>query len=272
MNLCHEYTGEIVDLGSEVTQFKKGMRVTGYDFTGNAEYVALNANPHDDYFRGTAVLELPPNVSYEEGTFMTPLSENIHSIVDQAQLKFGQTIVIVGAGQMGLQQANIARWCGANVVVTDLDEDRLAIAKALGADAVFNPAKENVVDAVKRANNGQLADCSIATLGVPPVIQQAIDVTRNCARVVVFGGTPAGVIMQFNPNDIHYSEKTMIGVEGTGVPPNRHPEMRPYALRHIASGKIDIKKLITRVMPMTDIVKAYEMIEKKEALSIVLTP
>ncbi len=271
MNLCHEYTGEITEVGENVKQFKKGMRVTGSGFAGNVEYVALDTNPNNP-FAANSILELPPNVSYEEGSFVIPLSENIHSIVDQAQLKFGQTIVIVGAGQMGLQQANIARWCGANVVVTDLDEDRLAIAKALGADAVVNPAKENVVDAVKRANNGQLADCSIATLGVPPVIQQAIDVTRNCARVVVFGGTPAGVIMQFNPNDIHYSEKTMIGVEGTGVPPNRHPEMRPYALRHIASGKIDIKKLITRVMPMTDIVKAYEMIEKKEALSVVLTP
>jgi threonine dehydrogenase-like Zn-dependent dehydrogenase len=271
MNLCHEYTGEITEVGENVKQFKKGMRVTGSGFAGNVEYVALDTNPSNP-FAANSILELPPNVSYEEGSFVIPLSENIHSIVDQAQLKFGQTIVIVGAGQMGLQQANIARWCGANVIVTDLDEDRLAIAKELGADAVVNPAKENVVDAVKRANNGQLADCSIATLGVPPVIQQAIDVTRNCARVVVFGGTPAGVIMQFNPNDIHYSEKTMIGVEGTGVPPNRHPEMRPYALRHIASGKIDIKKLITRVMPMTDIVKAYEMIEKKEALSIVLTP
>ena len=90
--------------------------------------------------------------------------------------------------------------------------------------------------------------------------------------MVVFGGTPAGVIMQFNPNDMHYSEKTLIGVEGTGVFPNPHPETRPQALRHIASGKIDLKKLITRVMPMTEIVKAYEMIERKEALSVVLTP
>ena len=271
MNLCHEYAGEIVEVGENVKNYRLGMRVTGFGFAGNVEYVALDTNPSNP-FAASAMLELPPNVSYEEGSFVIPLSENIHCIVNQADLRFGQTIVIVGAGQMGLQQANIARWSGANVIVTDLDENRLAIAKELGADAVINPAKENVVDAVKRANNGQLADCSIATLGVPPVIQQAIDVTRNCARVVVFGGTPAGVIMQFNPNDIHYSEKTMIGVEGTGVPPNSHPETRPQALRHMASGKIDVNKLITRVMPMTDIVKAYEMIEKKEALSIVLTP
>lgn len=271
MNLCHEYTGDIVELGANVKQYRTGMRVTGYGFAGNVEYVALDTSPNNPYF-SSAILELPDNVSYEEGAFVIPLSENIHGIVHQTDLKFGQTIVIVGAGHMGLQQVNVAHWCGANVIVTDIDEARLGMAKDLGADAIVNPAKEDVVEAVKRINGGQLADCSVATLGIPPVIKQAIDVTRNCARVVIFGGTPAGVIMQFNPNDIHYSEKLLIGVEGTGVPPNRHPETRPQALRHIASGKIDVKKLITRVMPLTDIVKAYEMIEKKEALSIVLTP
>ncbi|MCJ7634695.1 zinc-binding dehydrogenase [Candidatus Bathyarchaeota archaeon] len=270
-NLCHEFTGEIVDLGENVKEYMKGMRIVGLGHAGNAEYVLLNTSPSSS-FTPASCLELAPNVSYEEGTFVVPLSENIHGIVNQADLRFGQTIVIVGTGQMGLQQVNIAHWCGANVIATDIDEGRLEIAKELGADAVINPAKENVVEAVKKLNHGQLADCSVATLGISPVIQQAIDVTRNCARVVVFGGTPAGITMQFNPNDVHYSEKMLIGVEGTGVPPNIHPEMRSYALKHIASGKINVKKLITRVMPMTDIVKAYKMIERKEALSIVLNP
>lgn len=271
MNLCHEYTGDIVDVGQNVKGFKKGMRATGYGFAGNAEYVKLATDPDNPYFINS-ILELPPHVSYEEGTFVTPLSECIHSIVDQACLRFGDTIVIVGAGHMGLMQINVAHWCGAYVIVTDLDEERLEFAKELGADAVINPSKEDVVKVVKRLNNGQLADCSVATLGIPVVIKQAIDVTRSSARTVIFGGSPAGTIMQFDPNDIHYSEKLLVGVEGIGVPPNRHPERRPQALRHIAGGKIDVKRLITHVMPMTEIVKAYEMIERREALSIVLTP
>jgi L-iditol 2-dehydrogenase len=271
MNLCHEFTGEIVDVGENVTQWKKGMRITGYGFAGNAEYVKLEQRPNDPYYLN-AILELPPNVSYEEGTFVTPLSENIHGVVNQAGCKFGDTIVIVGAGHMGLMQVNIAHWCGANVIVSDIDESRLQLAKEFGADAVVNPSKENVVEAVKRLNDGQLADCAIATLGVPSVIKQAIDVTRNSARVVVFGGAPTGTIMQFDPNDIHYTEKMLIGCEGIGLPPNRHPETRIQALRHIAKGKINVKRLITHVMPMTEILKAYEMIERKEALSIILVP
>ena len=271
MNLCHEYTGDIVDIGADVKDLKKGMRVTGYGFKGNAEYVKLETNPENPYFVN-AVLELPPNVSYEEGAFVTPFSECIHSIVDQAALRFGDTIVIVGAGHMGLQQVNIAHWSGAYVIAIDLVEERLNVAKELGADAVINASKENVVEAVKRLNGGQLANCSIATLGTPAVIQTAIDVTGNAARIVLFGGCPTGTIMQFNPNDIHYHEKLLVGIEGIGVPPNRHPERRPQALRHIASGKVDVRKLITKIMPMTDIVEAYETLKQKKALSIVLNP
>lgn len=270
MNLCHEFSGDIVEVGAEVKDFTEGMRVTGYGMKGNAEYVKLEAVPSNPYFKD-AILELPPNVSYEWGAFVTPFSECIHSIVDSADLRFGQTIVIIGAGHMGIQQANIAHWCGANVIVVDFLDERLAVAKELGADAVINPNKENVVDAVRNLTNGKMADCSIATLGIPPVIQSAIDVTGYSARVILFGGSPAGTIMQFNPNDIHYKEKLLVGIEGIGVRPNFHTERRAQALEHIASGRIDLDKLITNVMPITDMVEAYEMINRKEALSIVLS-
>jgi len=271
MNLCHEYSGEIVDLGENVKDFKKGMRVTGYGMKGNAEYVKLETVSSNPYFKN-AILELPPNVSYEWGSFVTPFSECMHSIVDIADLRFGQTVVIIGAGHMGIQQANIAHWCGANVIVVDFLDERLEVAKELGADAVINPSKENVVETVKKLTYGKMADCSIATLGIPPVIQSAIDVTGNSARIVLFGGSPAGTIMQFDPNDIHYKERLLVGIEGIGVHPSPRTERRVQALRHIASGRIDLDKLITKVMPMSDMVEAYKMINRKEALTIVLNP
>jgi L-iditol 2-dehydrogenase len=271
MNLCHEYAGDIVDVGENVKDLKKNMRVIGYGFKGNAEYVKLETDSSNPYYKN-AILELPPNVSYEEGAFVIPFSECIHSIVSQANLRFGETIVVVGAGHMGLQQVNIAHWSGAYVIAVDFVEERLNLAMDLGADAVINPSKENVIEAVKKLTNGEMANCSIATLGIPSVIQPAIDVTGHNGRIVLFGGSPAGTIMQFNPNDIHYAEKIMIGIEGIGVGNNRHPEKRVHALKHIASGKIDLKKLITKVMPMTEIVEAYEMINKGKAISIILNP
>ncbi len=271
MNLCHEYSGEIVDLGKDVKDYNEGMRVTGYGMKGNAEYVKLETVSSNPYFKN-AILELPENVSYEWGSFVTPFSECMHSIVDIADLRFGQTIVIVGAGHMGIQQANIAHWCGANVIVVDFLDERLDVAKELGADSVINPNKEDVVETVRELTDGKMADCSIATLGIPPVIQSAIDVTGNGARIVLYGGSPAGTIMQFDPNDIHYKERLLVGIEGIGVHPNPHTERRTQALKHIASGRIDLDKLITKVMPMTDMVEAYELINNKEALTIVLTP
>jgi L-iditol 2-dehydrogenase len=271
MNLCHEYAGEVVEVGENVEGYIKGMRITGYGMKGNAEYVKLSVSNSNPYFKN-AIQVIPDNVSYEEASFTTPLSECMHSIVDQAAVRFGETIVIIGAGHMGIQQANIAHWSGAYVIVVDLVDERLRIAKELGADVVINAKTTDVVEEVKRITNGEMADCSIATLGIPPVIQSAIDVVGHNGRIVLYGGSPTGTIMQFNPNDIHYAEKILIGIEGIGVGSNRHVEKREHAMRHIASGKIDLSKMITHVMPMSEITAAYEMIKKGEALTIVLDP
>jgi L-iditol 2-dehydrogenase len=240
MNLCHEYTGEIVDVGENVKTFENGMRVTGYGMKGNAEYVKLETVSSNPYFVN-AILELPDNVTYEEGAFTTPFAECLHSIIDAAD-------------------------------AVDLVPERLEVAKEMGADLVINASKEDVVEAVREFTDGEMANSSIATLGVPPVIQSAIDVTGEEARIVLFGGCPTGTIMQFDPNDIHYKERLLVGIEGIGVGRNRRPERRVQALRHIASGKINVNKLITHVMPMDDIVEAYEIMRRKEALSIVLNP
>ena len=173
---------------------------------------------------------------------------------------------------MGIMQVNIAHWCGAYVIAVDLVDERLEVAKEFGADAVINASKENVVERVKELTDGKMANCSIATIGSPPVIQSAIDVTGHHGRIVLWGGAPTGTIMQFDPNDIHYAEKYLIGVEGIGVGSKRHPERRVQAVNHIASGKIDVKKLIYKVMPMTDIVEAYDLIKSGKALTIVITP
>lgn len=271
MNLCHEYAGEIVEVGENVEDYKKGMRVTGYGMRGNAQYVKLATDSSNPYFKN-AIQEIPSNVSYEEAAFVTPLSECMHSIVDQASLRFGETIVIIGAGHMGIMHANVAHWSGAYVIVVDLIDERLEVAKELGADVVLNASKTDVVEEVKKLTDGEMAHSSIATLGIPPVIQSAIDVVGHNGRIVLYGGSPTGTIMQFNPNDIHYAEKYLIGIEGIGVGSNRHAERRLHAMRHIASGKIDIKRMITKVMPMSEIVQAYELIRSSEALTIVINP
>ena len=271
MNLCHEYAGEIVDIGEKVEDYKKGMRVTGFGMRGNAEYVKLTVDSSNSRFRN-AILELPSNISYDEAAFTVPLSECMHCIVDQVGVRFGETIVIVGAGHMGIMQANIAHWSGAYVIAVDLVDERLQVAKELGADVVINASKTDVVEEVKKLTNGEMANCSVATLGIPPVIQSAIDVVGNGGRVVIYGGSPTGTIMNFNPNDIHYTEKHLIGIEGIGVGDNRRPERRVQALRHIASGKIDVKRMISKVMPLSQIVEAYELIKNGEALTIVIHP
>lgn len=270
MNLCHEWAGDVVEVGAEVAKVQKGMRLVGMGMVGNAEYAKVDARFLDPSvaFR---VIELPESIPYEMGAFTVPLSENMHSVIDQAQCKFGDTIFIAGAGSMGLMQANVARWVGATVIVSDINESRLEVAKEFGADYVVNPAKENPVEAVRKITGGSMADCAVSTLGNPVVIKQAIDVTRTSARIVIFGGAVPGTIMQFDPNDIHYTEKMLVGCEGPGQGPNRHLERRAHAVQHILKKRIPLEKIAT-IMPLTDIVKAYEMIEKQQLHTAVLIP
>ncbi|MDQ1279112.1 MAG: hypothetical protein QG670_372 [Thermoproteota archaeon] len=269
MNLCHEWTGDVVEVGAEVPNIKKGMRCLGLGMAGNAEYAKIDQHFFEaNNFR---LVELPDSIPYEVGTFILPLSENMHSILDQAQCKFGDTILIAGAGSMGLMQTNVAKWTGATVIVSDINESRLEVAKEFGADYVINPAKENPVEAVRKITGGSMADCAVSTLGNPVVIKQAIDVTRNSARIVIFGGAPPGTIMQFDPNDIHYTEKILVGSEGPGLPPNRHIERRAHAVQHILKKRIPLEKIMT-IMPLMDIVKTYEMIEKQQIHTAVLIP
>ena len=269
-NLCHEYTGDIVEIGVNVKDYKKGMRVTGFGFSGNAEYSLITRALMDlDWFEG-GILELPENVSYEEGTFVTPLSECIHAVIDQAECQFGDTIVIVGAGQMGLMQTWVAKASGATTIVTDVVESRLEMAREFGADYVINPLKADVEGLVKRVTHGNMANCAIATISAPDTIKQAINITGTHGRIVLFGGAPKGLTMTFDPNWIHYAERTLVGCEGIGLGKSHNPKRRVQALKILSEKKIPIGKLIPKTFPLEEITKVYEMIMKKEIQTAVI--
>ena len=106
LNSGHEWTGEVVEVGEGVKGFRKGMRISaGGVFGGYAKYTSVPQH----FIRLDMVLELPDNVSYEEGTFVEPLADCIHAVRDRSKVKAGDTIAIIGAGQMGLQQLMVAK-------------------------------------------------------------------------------------------------------------------------------------------------------------------
>jgi len=267
MNLGHEWAGDVVEVGKNVKDVEVGMRVLGGGFAGYAEYAKIDRRMIQ-LFGG--ILKLPEEASYEEATFVEPLADCIHSVVEQAKAKIGDYIYIAGAGQMGLQHMMVANMIGAKTIVSEIYEPRIEWAKKLGATYTINPAETDPTEAVKEITNGAMVDGAIATVGVPEVILQCLSVTRTKGRVVIFGGAPKGTVVELDPNILHYSEIELTGSSWIGIPPYHNAKLYPLALELIGSKRIPVGKLITHRFPLEDIHKAFELVEKKVALKAVI--
>ena len=267
MNLGHEWTGDVVKVGDNVKGFRKGMRIIGAGFAGYAEYAKIPRT----YRKLGMVLEIPDNVSYEEGTFLEPLADCIHAVKDQAEAKAEDTIMIIGAGQMGLQLLMVAKCIGATVIVSELMEKRVEYAEKFGADYVINASKENPVETVKKLTKGWGADSVIISIGRPLAIEQGLKMVKKGGRVVIFGGAPEGSIVRLDPNIIHYGEVTLTGSFWVGAT-EINIKLYQEALSLIASKRVPVAKLITHRFTLDEIHKAFQVQENKEGLKAVIIP
>lgn len=259
MNMGHEWTGDIVEVGETITYPKVGMRVRGSGWGGYAEYNLMSLQGLARWGKPIEemVVEMPKNVSYPEGTFVENIEICMHAVIDQAGVSLGKSLVIIGGGQMGLTQVMIGKLMGATVIVTELVDWRLETAKKFGADYVINTAKEDPVEAVKKITNGRMADGAVITVGVPAAILQGLNVLGRNGRAVLFGGATLDTTVTFNPNLIHYGDRALVGCSG-GPPRGR------LAMELIASGKIPVKKLITHTFKLDELPEAFKQISENK--------
>jgi len=259
MNMGHEWTGDVVEVGENVKYPEVGMRVRGDGYGGYAEYNLINTERFLMMGRSIhdTVIQLPENVSYIEGTFVENVQMSMHAVIDQAGGALGKIIVIIGAGQMGLTQVMIGKLIGATVVVTELIEWRRELAKKYGADYVIDASKDDPIEAVKEITKGKMADGAVITVGVPTAIYQGINIIGKNGRAVLFGGAPLDTTITFDPNLIHYGDKALVGCSG-------HRETGRLAMDLIASGKIPVKGLVSHKFKLEKLPEAFKrMTENK---------
>jgi len=266
-SLGHEWTGDVVKVGERVEGFRVGMRIVGAGFEGYAEYSKIEQG----YLNSGMVLELPESVSYEEGTFVEPLADCLHAVKDRARVKAGETVAIIGAGQMGLQLLMVAKSVGAKVIVSDLIEKRVTLAERYGADHVVNASEENPVEAVKKLTEGWGADSVIVSIGNSTAIEQGLKMVRKAGRVVIFGGAPEGSIVRLDPNIIHYGEIVLTGSYWVGTM-DVNIQLYREALDLIASKKVPVAEFITHRFPLDEINKAFQVQESREGLKVLVIP
>ena len=282
----HEWAGDVVEVGEGLDWPKKGMRVRAgnsapclhcamcqkgkYNLCENmiwlwgayAEYIKVPAR-----MVFVNMQEIPPQVAYEEAAITEPLACVLHG-VDEARLKLGDTVAIIGAGPIGLLHLLTVRRMGAaKVMMIDLVDERLKFAEKLGADVTINGKTGDAVERVRQLTGGYGADVVIEAIGLPATWEQALRLVRKGGTVLEFGGCPPGTEIRVGTEMLHYGEVTVLGAF------HATPLHFRKALDLIASGTIDVRPLVTRRMMLEEIVQAFEILAtSKTEIKIALTP
>lgn len=287
--LGHEFSGEIVEVGPGVEGWKKGERVVsevhglvceycrfclsgerhvcpskralGWGIDGGfAEYVAVPA---------WLLHRIPEGVSYEEAALMEPTAIAVHGILERAKVEPEDFVVVLGCGPLGLLALQMAKAEGASqVFITGVNMDeklRLPMAKKLGADRTINVQKEDPVSIVKESTGGIGADLVIELSGSPAAISQGLRMVRTHGRFLAIGipvepevGLPWKELIFKCPSLVfHFSSCYSSWERGLSL---------------LGRKKVDVKSLITQVLPMEDWEEGFNLAKSGEAIKVLLRP
>ncbi len=281
MTLGHECAGTVVAVGEGVSHLQNGDRVAiepGVPRLSNAlshfymkrgQYnlcpdIFFFATPPDNgsfcglvNHKADFCFKLPDGVSLEEGAMIEPLSTGIYA-ARVAPVVMGDTVVITGAGPIGLMNLLACQAAGAtNVVISDRVESRLEVAKQLGATQVVRGDAEELKSAAHELTEGRGADVGIECAGHPSALAASIGAVRAGATVVLIG-MPVGDTASVNINDLIVREITL-------KPIFRYNNTFPTGVDLIASGKVDVKLLISRRFELSEVPEAFEyVLENRE--------
>jgi (R,R)-butanediol dehydrogenase/meso-butanediol dehydrogenase/diacetyl reductase len=201
----HEFCGEVSEIGAGVSGFKLGERVVGlpFVFCGECERCKSGMEIHCLNLKGlglgqlpgayaefvacpaAGLFKLPENITSRDGALVEPLSVGLHA-VKRSGLKAGMTVVVMGAGPIGLATLTWAKAMGAIVIVSELAEGRGELALKLGADVIVNPRAQDPADKVREIT-GHKPDLVFECIGVKGTLGQAIGMVAPRGRIVVVG-------------------------------------------------------------------------------------
>ena len=280
----HEFCGEVVAYGDEVTSVKEGdfvsaemhvacgkclqcrtgeahicqnVKIIGVDADGAfAEYVVI---PESNIWK------LDPAIPLEYASILDPLGNAVHTVL--AGEIAAKTVAITGAGPIGLFSIAVARAVGATTIfVVEINEHRRQIAQKMKADYVIDPAKEDARAMVMEKTGGLGVDVVLEMAGHPSAIRTAFDIVRRGGRISLLGLTSKPMSLNFS-EDIIFKGITVQGING------RRMYQTWYQMTALLkAGKLDLHPAITDRISMKDFSKAMERLKTGEASKILVYP
>jgi len=271
----HEFAGVVVEIGKEVKSVSVGDRVTVEPHYGCGVCKSCQAGHYnickEKKVLGTqewpgsfgeyivvpekTVVKLPDNVSFEQGALIEPIAVGVHA-VRKAGVGLGDTVVILGAGPIGLGLLLAVKNSGATkIFVTDALDYNLDIAKKLGATNTINSIKEDAVNTILEETGGEGSDKAFLAVGIEPVLNDSFKIVKRGGTVVevaLFGKKPQ--------IDISYIQNKEIKILGCNMYTRTDFEIAAEA---IAANMFDTSLMISKIMPIEDIKNAINIVDKK---------
>lgn len=231
--------------------------ITGPD-GGWAEYMK--------YTRKSIVHKVPNELPWEVAVAIEPLACAVHG-VEKARIELDDTVALLGVGAIGLFMLQIARLKSPKLlIVADVDEHRLSIARKLGADVIINSQQENVVRKVRELTGRVGCDVVLEASGHPAAVDQAISMLRKQGRMMEFGVFAEKASVDFSMvGDV--KELEIVGA-------HMAPFTYPTAIRFLAQGLVKTGDIITHNFPLKDWKQAVETAGKRldNSIKVTMTP
>jgi L-iditol 2-dehydrogenase len=225
----HELGGEVAEVGDGVTEFAVGDRVVALNSApcdrcffcmkgqqNLCEDLLFNNGAYAEFIRIPArivaknTLHVPDGVLLAHAALTEPLACVVRGL-EESGTQTGDTMVVIGAGPIGLMFMHVAELAGARVIAVVKRDDQIAAAKVFGASEVVQMgAVDDVVAAVRALTpDGRGADVVIEAVATPATWEWAVDMVRKGGVVNFFGGPPSGTKVQLDTNRLHYGDITL---------------------------------------------------------------
>lgn len=261
----HEFSGEVIEVGRNVTTLVPGGRVTVHPGAGYSVYGVSASGGFEDFVsvRERSAFKIG-NLTYDEGALVEPLACVINGI-DTVGVNLGDEVLVVGAGPIGLLLMQVAKLAGAlSVAVADIAAEKLTKAKELGADEVFD-ASHNLKEQLLEAHPERF-HLTIDATGNPSAQEQILGFTRSGGRFLLFGVAAPDATMSVEPYDIFYRELKIVGVHSFGDKFGRAVELAK-------SRRVKLTEIISHHFPLVRFQEALDLTRSDEpSFKIIMHP
>lgn len=292
--LGHEYSGEVVEVGADITGLSVGDRVLGASYLncgrcewcrrgqiskctdfilpgygldgGFAEYVVVPRPPAErGPWLGNTFFKIPEAIDWDIATTVEPVAVACCA-VGHSGLQRGQTVLVLGAGMIGQCIAQVCKTKGAGkIIVSETAPKRLAMAEKMGADAAVNPAQTNLVEAIKQITSEAMVDLAFECSGAPVALRQALQSVRADGTVMQIALFERNV--EFDAEMMKLLRRNRISLRGCGG------DDWPEAVELVRLGKVKTQDLITHRFSLADAREAFEVqLDAGKSIKVLIKP